>query len=203
MHLRKIVVPALVLMLGAMGAQRVRAEGAAPAQGYGQGQGRWDVPPRELNSIQQQGYRDGIEGARKDYDNHRQPNVENRDEYRHPSVRGAQREAYRDGFRRGYSRAMDHLMGGMRGPGMAPPPMPRGDWNAVPREFNDIQQRGFRDGMEGARKDFDNHRRPDVMNRDEYRHPNVPPAMRDAYRQGFQRGYDRAEAHLNGRQWQY
>ncbi len=32
---------------------------------------------------------------------------------------------------------------------------------------SDIQRRGFQEGMEGARKDMDNHRRPNVNNRDE------------------------------------
>jgi hypothetical protein len=70
----------------------------------------WDAPPTEFDAFHRQGFQDGIEGARKDYDNHRQPNVNNRDEYRHPHVPSDQREAYRDGFRRGYRAAMDHLM---------------------------------------------------------------------------------------------
>lgn len=78
---------------------------------------------------------------------------------------------------------------------------PRGDWNTPPTEFNDIQRRGFRDGMIGAQRDFQNHRRPDPNNRDEFRRPNVPPRLRNAYRQGFQRGYARAVAHLQGRPW--
>jgi hypothetical protein len=171
--------------------------------------GRWDVPPQELNALQRQGFHDGLEGARRDFDNHRPPNVENRDEYRHPQLPPGQREAYRDGFRRGYRVAMAHLMGGP-GPGMRAPemgqPMPpprRDDWDTVPREFNDIEQRGFHDGIEGARRDFENHRRPDVNNRDEYRHPDVPHQMRGIYRQGFRRGYDRAMAHLLGRPWKY
>ena len=52
-----------------------------------------------------------VEGARKDYDNHRRPDVNNRDEYRHPHVPASARGDYRDGFRRGYETAMDHLMG--------------------------------------------------------------------------------------------
>jgi len=52
--------------------------------------------------------------------------------------------------------------------------------------------------MEGARKDFDNHRQPDVNNRDEYRHPHVAPEEREAYREGFRRGYDRAMSHFMG-----
>jgi hypothetical protein len=64
--------------------------------------------------------------------------------------------------------------------------------------LNEIQRRGFHDGIEGARKDAGNHRRPDVNNRDEYRHPHLPPEEREAYREGFRRGYERAMSHLMG-----
>jgi hypothetical protein len=70
------------------------------------------------------------------------------------------------------------------------------DWNAPPQEFRDIQRQGYHDGIEGARKDYDNHRRPDVNNRDEYRHPHVPESARSDYREGFRRGYDTAWDHL-------
>lgn len=65
-------------------------------------------------------------------------------------------------------------------------------WDAPPDEFrSEIQQRGFRDGIEGARKDFENHRSPDVNRRDEYRHPqNVPGGLRNQYREAFRRGYE-------------
>ncbi|HWW97896.1 MAG TPA: hypothetical protein VNY74_09365 [Edaphobacter sp.] len=72
----------------------------------------WNMPPQELREIQREGFHDGIEGARKDYDNHRRPDVSNRDEYRHPHVPGNARADYREGFRRGYETAMDHLMNG-------------------------------------------------------------------------------------------
>jgi hypothetical protein len=206
MHLRKIVVPAIFLMMGAWCAAMVHAEAGAPwaaAQGYGEGQ--WDTPPRELNAIQRQGYLDGIQGAQKDFDNHRQPNVNNREEYRSPHLPPEQREAYRDGFRRGYNTGVAHLMGG---PGAyaqpVPPPVVRGDWSTVPSEFNDVQRRGFLDGIRGAQKDFENHRQPDVNNRDEYRHPDdVPGNLRRAYRDGFRRGYARGWAHLSGQPWRY
>jgi hypothetical protein len=202
MHLRRILIPALVIAIGAAASvHSARAATAAALSAvYGQEPGGWDVPPQELNEIQRQGFHDGIQGAHRDFENHRQPDVNNRDEYRHPHLPPEQREAYRDGFRRGYNVAMSHLMGG--GPGMAPPP-PRGDWDTVPHEFGDIQQRGFHDGIIGARRDFDNHRQPNVENRDEFRHPPVPPELRDAYREGFRRGYNRAMAHLMGRPWDY
>ena len=70
------------------------------------------------------------------------------------------------------------------------------DWNFPPQEFRDIQRQGYHDGIEGARKDYDNHRRPDVNNRDEFRHPHVPESARADYREGFRRGYETAWDHL-------
>jgi hypothetical protein len=53
-----------------------------------------------------------------------------------------------------------------------------------------IEQRGFRDGVFGADRDFQNHRRPDVNNRDEYRDArDVPTWAAHEYREGFRRGY--------------
>ena len=87
------------------------AQPYAAASFYGQEHG-WDTPPQEFRDIQRQGFHDGIEGARKDYDNHRRPDVNNRDEYRHPHVSDSAKADYREGFRRGYEAAMDHLMTG-------------------------------------------------------------------------------------------
>jgi hypothetical protein len=70
------------------------------------------------------------------------------------------------------------------------------DWNTPPQEFREIQQKGYHDGIEGARKDYDNHRRPDVNNRDEYRHPHVPDSAKSDYREGFRRGYETAWDHM-------
>lgn len=80
------------------------------------------------------------------------------------------------------------------GPPQGPPA-----WDAAPPAFRAAQQRGFHDGVEGARKDFENHRRPDVNNRDEYRNPKfiAPPDRRD-YRYGFRQGYETAVRHMYG-----
>ena len=52
------------------------------------------------------------------------------------------------------------------------------------------EQRGFYDGMQGAERDFGNHRRPNVNNREEYRDPDsIPEWARHEYREGFRRGY--------------
>jgi hypothetical protein len=87
-----------------------------PPPGYGQG-GGWDAPPNDIQSdAMRRGFHDGLEGARKDFDNHRRPNVNNRDEYRHPSIGGRLRHDYRAGFRRGYDAGVRHMMGGGPGP---------------------------------------------------------------------------------------
>lgn len=83
-----------------------------PPPGYGYGQRGWDAPPPDFTrNIQRQGYRDGLYGAQKDFENHRRPTVMNRDEYR--NYRGPDRRAYQDAFRRGY----DAWWGHQRGPG--------------------------------------------------------------------------------------
>lgn len=65
------------------------------------------------------------------------------------------------------------------------PPAQR--WQGREAEF---QRRGFSDGAIGADRDFENRRRPDVNNRDEFRHPHsVPGWAREDYREGFRRGY--------------
>ena len=70
-------------------------------------------------------------------------------------------------------------------------------WDQAPREFRAAEQRGFHDGIEGAKKDFENHRQPNVMNRDEYRNPHfISPPDRQDYRMGFQRGYEVAVRHM-------
>ncbi len=81
-----------------------------PPQQY---QGGWDAPPPQFVAAQQRGYRDGVEGARKDFDNHRQPNVNNRDEYRNPHfIAPPDRQSYRQGFREGYRVAVQHIYTG-------------------------------------------------------------------------------------------
>jgi hypothetical protein len=92
------------------------AQGPPPPR-YGNGfaqQQPWEAPPSEYQDVQRRGFHDGIEGARKDFQNHRRPNVNNRDEYRHPNVSHRDRRAYREAFRRGYDVGVQHLMNGPR-----------------------------------------------------------------------------------------
>lgn len=88
----------------------------------------------------------------------------------------------------------------------SPPPPPQQryydqtpGWDTVPAEFRQAMHRGFEDGIRGARKDFENHRRADVNNRDEYRNPKfMRPEDRHEYREGFRRGYYVAVQHMYG-----
>jgi len=80
----------------------------APLAVYAQERG-WDAPPPELDEVTRHGFHDGIDGARKDYENHRRPDVNNRDEFRHPHLPERDREAYRRGYERGYRAGVDHL----------------------------------------------------------------------------------------------
>jgi len=190
MRLNQLALPALALCLGFTAPCTARALGApAPAPAaYGQQPG-WDEPPQELQEMQRRGFRDGIAAAHQDIESHRHPDFNNRDEFRNPGLPHEQWEAYRDGFRRGYERGVSYLMGAQQGP---PPPQMQQGPPAPPMEQDfgrDARRHGFQDGVEGALRDLDNHRRPDPDNRDEFRNPRVPPEFREPYRQGFRRGY--------------
>jgi hypothetical protein len=100
----------------AAAARAATTAAATPAQFGGPGSEPWAVPNSRWQAVQQRGFRDGITGARRDAQNNRQPNVNNRDEFRNPPVRGRDRRAYRDGFRQGYWTGVRHLMGYYHGP---------------------------------------------------------------------------------------
>lgn len=114
MKTRWLALAILAVLLGATSPARMKALGVPFGAGqdhYDHDRGGWDQPPSEFRDVQRQGFHDGIEGARKDFDNHRRPDVNNRDEYRHPPVPRNARGDYRDGFRRGYQMAVSHMMG--------------------------------------------------------------------------------------------
>ena len=113
------LVPALMVSMtataGMASAQYYGQQPPPPPPGYAQG--GWDAPPPEFRQAMQRGFHDGIEGARKDYENHRPPNVNNRDEFRNPKfIPGPDRRDYRQGFRRGYDVAVHHMYGGNPNP---------------------------------------------------------------------------------------
>ena len=141
------------------------------------------------------GYNDGLIGAQKDFENHRRPDVNNRDEFRNPNVPSRGADEYRAGFRRGYEQGVRNNF-----PNGAPAVMPweqsNGRWDDAPNDFNEIRRHGFHDGMTAAQRDYDNQRRPDADQHEEFRHPGVPYQSMDEYREGFRRGYDVATRHL-------
>ena len=81
---------------------------APVAAGYVQDD-HWDVPPAEFDEVTRHGFHDGVEAARSDYKDGKQPDVNRHETYRHPSVPERDREAFRRGFERGYRVATDHL----------------------------------------------------------------------------------------------
>lgn len=112
MNLRNALVGAVAVATLAFIPGPLIAQGPLPP-GYRDGYGPqqpWEAPPSEYQEIQRRGFHDGIEGARKDYENHRRPDVNNRDEYRHPNVFRRDRRIYREAFRRGYNVGVQHLM---------------------------------------------------------------------------------------------
>src|SRR5450432_1938372 len=111
MAIKWLTVPVLAAAVCAVVSTPSTAYAAAQEAPAVQEQGGWDAPPSEFRDVQRQGFHDGIEGARKDFDHHRAPNVNGRDEYRHPHVDASLRDDYREGFRRGYDAAMHHLLG--------------------------------------------------------------------------------------------
>ena len=107
-----LAIPALSLAMLASSANALaQYYGPPPQPGYGQAPA-WDAAPPEFRAAQQRGFHDGVEGARKDYANHRRPDVNNRDEYRNPKfIPGPDRRDYRSGFRQGYYAAVRHMYG--------------------------------------------------------------------------------------------
>ena len=107
-----LTVSALAVALGATSggmAAKAYAASPAPAPAQYQDQGRWDEPPSEYREAQREGYRDGIEAARRDYESRHHRDADDHESYRHPRVERELRDSYRSAFREGYSRAMQHM----------------------------------------------------------------------------------------------
>ncbi len=205
---RWFVTPAVLAALIVVFPTAKKANAAPAEPQYGQyNQEPWEVAPREFNEIQRRGFHDGVEGARKDYGNNRRADVNNREEYRSPnSIPPEFREAYRGAFRRGYQVAASHLWNGAPGynrpqPPPPPPQQPNLDWGMRGMQ-SDAQRRGFREGAEEARRDYQTNRRGDPDEQPQYRNPPVPPQLVEEYREGFMRGYSASMSQLSGESWE-
>jgi hypothetical protein len=143
---------------------------------------------------ERRGYHIGVAEARNDFEAHNPPDPDGHRTFMNPPVPPELFEEYRRGYMRGYTVAMSQLSGEPSWEQY------RGDpatWQA-PSAYTEWKRRGFRDGIDGARKDYANGRRPTPNNRDEYRDPQVPGQFRQDYRLGFRRGYELAASHLYG-----
>ena len=134
-----------------------------------------------------------MEEARHDVQSNRNQDPDDQPQFRNPPVPPPLVDEYREGFMRGYEVGLSQLRGEGSWEGRGDP----GQWTP-PDRFTEWQRRGFHDGIDGAQKDFGNHRRPNVFNREEYRDPRVPPNVRHEYREGFRRGYEMAANRLWG-----
>lgn len=104
---------ALTVALAAPAGMTLSAHAAAlpPAGGYYQDR-PWDQPPDEYRDVQREGFHDGIEAARRDYERRSHKDADDHERYRHPPVEREFARDYRDGFKRGYSDAMHHMNDG-------------------------------------------------------------------------------------------
>jgi len=163
MRLNRFAFSALALLLGAT-LPALKQASAQPGYGYNQDRDHdRDDAPREWNDIQRKGFHDGMTGAQRDWDNHRNPNPENRDEFRDVDLPRDQAELYREGFRRGYNVAAARLWGSNYNMQQGPPPgaynqggYPGGNnWGPPPDQFSALQRQGYQDGLIGAQRDWD------------------------------------------------
>ena len=69
-------------------------------------------------------------------------------------------------------------------------------WDSAPQDFGEFKKRGFHDGQNAARWDFDHHMQADVNQHEDYRNPHVPPEFAREYQEGYRHGYDRAVQHF-------
>jgi hypothetical protein len=104
-------VSALAILLGATCGFTASKAYAAPSGSpiAAAQEGRWDEPPSEFNDARRQGFHEGIEAARRDFEAHRHKDADDHEMYKHPRVERELRNDFREGFRRGYEQAMHHM----------------------------------------------------------------------------------------------
>jgi len=200
------IVSAIALFLAFTGPGLAKASGQPQTQSVStntQDRDAWDAPPQGLPEAQLMGFRDGVAGARKDFDKHREFNVNDRKEYQNPHLPPDQKDAYCDGFRLGYERGASHFISGPEQPVAVletkiPEPTRSGPADvasgagrdAAADSTSEIQRRGFQDGIARARTDLENHRWANVNDGNEFRDLKLSPGLRLQYLAAFSQGYD-------------
>ncbi len=111
MKMKWFSIAALTVSLAAPASMiTVKAHAAAPAAQAGYYQERpWDQPPEDYRDVQRQGFHDGIEAARNDWDRHSHKDADDHERFRHPPVDRQFASDYRESFKHGYSEAMHHM----------------------------------------------------------------------------------------------
>ncbi len=200
------IVSAVALFLAFTGPGFAKVSGqpqppSAPANT--QNSDAWDAPPQGLPEVQLMGFRDGVAGVRKDFDKHRELNVNNRKEFQNPHLPPDQKDAYCDGFRLGYERGASHFISGPEQPvavletkvsgsarNEAPDAASSAGRAAAADAATEIQRRGFQDGIALARVDLENHHWTNVNDGNEFRDLKLSPGLRLQYLAAFSQGYD-------------
>jgi len=70
----------------------------------------WLQPPPEFREMQRNGFHAGVEAAVKDFDHHKEPDLERHKEYVKPKVDRSYVPDWREGYKRGYNDAWKHLV---------------------------------------------------------------------------------------------
>lgn len=110
MKTKWFAIAALTAGLAVPAGMTARAHAAALPAGTGLYQDRpWDQAPDEYRDVQRQGFHDGIEAARSDWDRHSHRDADDHDRYKHPPVAREFHGDYRDGFKHGYDMAVRHM----------------------------------------------------------------------------------------------
>jgi Spy/CpxP family protein refolding chaperone len=109
---------ALSVLALALASSPLLAHGASPQDQPKEGAGQpaparvkaaWEKPPEEFNDVQRQGFHDGVDAARDDFQNQHPQDAEKRNEFHHAPGSKHAREQYLEGFRTGYDLAFYYL----------------------------------------------------------------------------------------------
>ena len=118
MNNKWLSIPALALCMAAPATTKLAAQEPLPpppsAPQYSSPQDQyqdrdWDRTPDGYRDPQRQGFREGVEAARRDFVNHHHADADDHDVFKRPPVDKQDRGEFREGFKEGYRRAMDHM----------------------------------------------------------------------------------------------